>query len=154
MNVGYLQRRASREQCSACVWGPLTPARDDARDARSDNQMANNINKTSVSPLRCPQRQAKPGHTPLYCKHLHSICHSFVTVTSKPILHTQTDKKKKQQQAAATTTTTTAKTGTLGFLEKAPSRAGEQASRWRLFGLCRLCGQRHDDVCTPAMAPG
>lgn len=61
---------------------------------------------------------AKLGRTPLYCKHLHRLCHSFVTVASKPILHRQTDnnsngKQLLQQQQQQK------KAGRLGFLEKA-----------------------------------
>lgn len=78
MNVGYLQRRASREQCAAYVWGPLTPARDDARNARSDNQTANNINKTSTSPLQCPQTSVKQSLDAL---------HFIVNISTEFVIH-------------------------------------------------------------------
>lgn len=152
MNVGYLQRRASREQCAAYVWGPLTPARDDARNARSDNQTANNINKTSTSPLQCPQMSVKQSLDAL---------HFIVNISTEFVIHLSLSLQNLYYTLTLIKTATAScsnnnkkKQAHRDSSRSSPSRAGGRASRRRLFGLCGLCGQRHDDVCTPAMAPG
>lgn len=86
------------------------------------------------------KRHEKLGCTPFYSKHLHRICHSFVTVSSRPI-YTQSAEK----------TGNKAHWNSSGML---PLRQVDVSACRRLFGGCGLCGQRHDDVCTPAMAPG
>lgn len=78
------------------------------------------------------------SRTPFYSKHLHRYRHSFVTVRSKTRYHRLLPNRKQN---------------TLDYLMLVQRQV--DASVWRrLFGCCGLCGQRRDDVCTPAMAPG
>lgn len=46
------------------------------------------------------KRHEKLGCTPFYSKHLHRICHSFVTVTSRPI-YTQSAEKEATKHTGA-----------------------------------------------------
>lgn len=106
-------------------------------------------------------KQAFPPSVP--AQECQAKLHFIVNISTEFVIHlslslpnlyyTQTDKKKKnthkpRQQKQQH------KNRRTEILEKALFRAGRQVFCPRLFGLRGLCGQHHDDVCTPAMAPG